>query len=69
MNAPNHLPYDLALVGAGGAGMCLLLALHQQGLLAERRILVLEPEAKTSNDRTWCFWEKGEGYFETVVQA
>lgn len=56
MNAPDNLPYDLALVGAGGAGMCLLLALHQQGLLTKRRILVLEPKAKSNNDRTWCFW-------------
>jgi lycopene beta-cyclase len=58
MNAPEDLPYDLALVGAGGAGMCLLLALHQQGLLSQRRVLVLEAAEKTNNDRTWCFWAK-----------
>lgn len=58
MNAPKDLPYDLALVGAGGAGMCLLLALHQQGLLSQRRVLVLEAAEKTTNDRTWCFWAK-----------
>lgn len=56
MNTPEDLPYDLALVGAGGAGMCLLLALHQQGLLSERRVLVLEAAEKANNDRTWCFW-------------
>lgn len=41
--------------------MCLLLALHQEGWLSEKRVLVLEPEAKVSNDRTWCFWAKEGG--------
>ncbi len=48
--------YDYIVVGAGGAGMCLLLALHAKGLIDHKKILVLEPEHKTSNDRTWCFW-------------
>lgn len=66
MNAPKDLPYDLALVGAGGAGMCLLLALHQHGLLSQRRVLVLEAAEKTNNDRTWCFWAKPN---DSLVEA
>ncbi len=54
-------PYDAIIIGAGGAGMCLLLVLHQQGWLNGKRVLVLEPEAKVSNDRTWCFWARAGG--------
>jgi lycopene beta-cyclase len=50
--------YDFILIGAGGAGMCLLLALHERGGLSGKRVLVLEPERKDANDRTWCFWAK-----------
>lgn len=51
-------PYDLALIGAGGAGMCVLHALHEAGVLHRLRVLVLEPLVKKQNDRTWCFWAK-----------
>ena len=32
-----------------------------------RNILVLDKTQKTENDRTWCYWEKGTGIFESVV--
>jgi lycopene beta-cyclase len=50
--------YDLALIGAGGAGMCLLQCWHAAGILQHKRVLVLEPAEKKLNDRTWCFWAK-----------
>jgi lycopene beta-cyclase len=37
------------------------------GYLSDKKVLVYERSPKTLNDRTWCFWEKGEGYFEEVV--
>ena len=48
--------YDIALIGGGASGLSLLYAMHLQGILGDYRILVLEPEAKNDNDRTWCFW-------------
>ncbi|MDP2189184.1 MAG: beta-carotene 15,15'-dioxygenase, Brp/Blh family [Sphingobacteriaceae bacterium] len=57
-SSANH--YDLALIGAGGAGMCLLQAWHEAGILAQKRVLVLEPAEKKLNDRTWCFWAKAD---------
>lgn len=50
--------YDLILIGAGGAGMCLLQCWHDAGILGQKRVLVLEPAEKKLNDRTWCFWAK-----------
>ena len=38
------------------------------GITKEKTILLLDKEPKTKNDRTWCFWEAGNGFFEEVVQ-
>lgn len=35
--------------------------------LSAKKILVIEKGPKAKNDRTWCFWEKGEGYFQHLV--
>jgi len=39
----------------------------RSGKFRDKRILLIDKEAKTKNDRTWCFWEKGIGFFEEVV--
>ena len=39
----------------------------KDNFFANKSILLLDKEAKEENDRTWCFWEKGEGQFDTIV--
>ncbi len=34
---------------------------------ANKKILLIDKQTKTRNDRTWCFWEKEKGYFENLV--
>jgi len=58
--------YDLLIAGGGAAGLSLayrLAASQWSGL----RIGVIEAEVKEGNDRTWCFWEQGEGPFEGLL--
>ena len=64
MNHPKQ--YDAIIIGAGGAGLNLLLAMHTQGFLKENKVLVIEPSKNVSNNRTWCFWAKPE---DTIVKA
>lgn len=33
----------------------------------DKKILVIDQSPKTTNDRTWCFWEKETGLFEPVI--
>ena len=33
----------------------------------DKKILLVEKEPKTRNDRTWCFWEQEPGFFEDLV--
>ena len=64
---PTASTYDYIFLGAGASGWSLLLRILAEPALSKARILVIEPDAKQANDRTWCFWEKGEGFFESVV--
>ncbi|MBI1228318.1 MAG: lycopene cyclase [Bacteroidetes bacterium] len=62
---PNH--YHIAIIGAGAAGLQLALAMRSDPFFAEQRILLLEKDGKDENDRTWCFWEKGEGKCDSLL--
>ncbi|HTL10066.1 MAG TPA: lycopene cyclase family protein [Chitinophagaceae bacterium] len=59
--------YDYIFIGAGCAGLSLLTRMIHAGLCTGKRILLIDKSDKQSNDRTWCFWEKGEGFFEPLV--
>ncbi|MCE2963554.1 MAG: lycopene cyclase family protein [Chitinophagales bacterium] len=60
--------FDIAIIGAGAAGLHLALAMKDDSFFQHKRILILEKSAKDQNDRTWCFWEKGEGLWDTLLQ-
>ena len=44
-----------------------MLALLRDPDRRKETILVLDPDEKNENDRTWCFWEKGEGLYDDIV--
>jgi lycopene beta-cyclase len=60
--------YDYIISGAGCAGLSLLMHLLDSGGVAGKKILVLDKDAKQTNDRTWCFWEQEPGLFEPIVK-
>ena len=59
--------YDYIILGAGCAGLSLLMRLLDEPALQSKKILLIDRDVKVKNDRTWCFWEKGSGYFEPIV--
>lgn len=48
--------YDYIVAGAGCAGLGLVWKLLTSEL-RHKRILILDPDLKENNDRTWCFWD------------
>jgi lycopene beta-cyclase len=48
--------YDAVFTGFGASACILLHELHHTGWLNGKRIAIIEPSEKKSNDRTFCFW-------------
>ena len=59
--------YDHVFLGMGLASLSLLMRMLRSGKFSGQRILLIDREPKTKNDRTWCFWEKETGFFEEIV--
>ena len=53
-----------------GSGLSALMTVYEM-LLSEKfkdkTILLIDENSKKTNDRTWCFWEKGQGFFDPIV--
>ena len=59
--------YDYIFLGAGCASLSIIMRMIDSKKFIEKKILLVDREPKTKNDRTWCFWEQGAGFFEDVV--
>jgi lycopene beta-cyclase len=59
--------YDYIITGSGCAGLSLLYRILKDPVLRTKKILVIDKTEKKTNDRTWCYWEKGKGLFEPIV--
>jgi lycopene beta-cyclase len=59
--------YDYIVTGGGCSGLSLIMHTLSEPILSNKKILLIEQSEKNLNDRTWCFWEQGKGFFESVV--
>lgn len=58
---------DFIICGAGCAGLSLAIHMIHSGQFQDKKILLIDKEPKQANDRTWCFWQKEESLFESIV--
>ncbi len=63
----NESHFDYAIVGAGAAGLQLALKMFKDDFFSDKRILILDKDEKSSNDRTWCFWERGKTDWDQIA--
>lgn len=47
---------DFLFVGGGASATLLLLSMEKNGLLADNKVVVIDPDFKLKNDKTFCFW-------------
>ncbi|MDF7812764.1 lycopene cyclase family protein [Hymenobacter sp. YC55] len=59
--------YDYLIAGGGAAGLSLAYHISQDPRLADKRVLLIEPETKNQNDRTWSFWADAPTPFDGIV--
>jgi lycopene beta-cyclase len=48
--------YDYVFCGTGTAAILLLLELEKNNLLVNKTVLLIDPDKKERNDKTFCFW-------------
>ncbi|MEO6220230.1 MAG: lycopene cyclase family protein [Ginsengibacter sp.] len=59
--------YDYIFLGAGCASLSIIMRMINSKKFIDKKILIIDKESKTKNDRTWCFWEKEVGFFEEII--
>ena len=59
--------YDYIIIGSGLAGLQLALAFSKDEYFQHKKIALLDKSTKTENDKTWCFWEQGEGNWQPII--
>jgi lycopene beta-cyclase len=59
--------FDYIIAGAGCAGLSLLMRMLEHPYFKDKKILLADKGPKNDDDRTWCFWENDNGFFEPVV--
>ena len=75
-DAGTDLDVDVALLGAGGAGLSVVVALDR--LVRQRRergepvrvpsVALVDPVVRAGTDRTWCFWDSPDGVVLDAVR-
>lgn len=58
--------YDFVFAGGGMAGLSLAYALST-GSFSSARMLIVDPEQKGENDRTWSFWSDRPTPFDSIA--
>ncbi len=57
-NQNQYIDVDYLFAGAGASAILLLLSLEKRNLLEGKKIIVVDPDSKLFNDKTYCFWQK-----------
>jgi len=60
--------YDYIFTGSGASGLILLYRMMQDSFFSRKSILLIDREQKNTNDRTWCYWEKGTGEWDDILE-
>jgi lycopene beta-cyclase len=59
--------FDYIFTGAGLSSLMTVYKMALSGKFKDKTILLIDENAKKTNDRTWCFWEESNGTWETII--
>jgi lycopene beta-cyclase len=61
--------FDYIIIGSGLAGLQLAYEFGNDPFFQQLKIAIIDPSSKESNDKTWCFWEKGIGKWDSIITS
>ncbi|MBB4800947.1 lycopene beta-cyclase [Flavobacterium nitrogenifigens] len=67
MNSSQIQHFDYIFTGTGLASLMTVYKMTLSEKFADKSILLLDQDLKKINDRTWCFWEKKESVWNSIV--
>ncbi len=67
LNGVAENTFDYIIAGGGMAGLSLAFYLNESEVLRNKKVLIIDRDAKNKNDHTWCCWEKETGAFEEIT--
>ncbi len=67
MNSSQIKHFDYIFTGAGLASLMTVYKMVLSGKFSDKSILLLDKDSKKINDRTWCFWEKEESIWKSII--
>lgn len=59
--------FDYIIIGSGLAGLQLALGFSEDPYFKNSKIALIDPSKKETDDKTWCFWEKGKGKWDSII--
>lgn len=59
--------YDYIILGAGASGLMLAYRMSKDSFFNDKSILIIDKDNDKGNDRTWCYWETGEGEWDDLL--
>lgn len=61
------LNYDYLIIGGGLAGLQLAFEFGNDRFFEQKTFAIIDPSVKDENDKTWCFWEQGDGKWDEII--
>jgi len=59
--------FDYIIIGNGLAGLQLALRMEEDNFFSDKKIALIDPSKKNSNDKTWSFWETEPSRWNSLV--
>ncbi|WP_163400183.1 lycopene cyclase family protein [Flavobacterium fluviatile] len=67
MNSSQIQHFDYIFTGTGLSSLMTVYKMVLSGKFTDKLILLLDENAKKTNDRTWCFWAKEETLWHSII--
>ncbi|WP_310282674.1 lycopene cyclase family protein [Flavobacterium piscis] len=67
MNSSQIQHFDYIFTGTGLSALMTVYKMVLSGKFTDKTILLLDEDAKKTNDRTWCFWDKNQTIWDSVI--